>query len=350
MDASLARLQWPPGRPGSAASSSGGHPGSRRLSGSTCLAPGARLVLADLAGPGMLRHLRLVIPDTPQAGRGLMIRTWWDGQPHPSIEAPVGDFFGFAHGRSLPFGSAVHSVGAGGVMDLWLPMPFAKRAYVVIDNELSEAIALQHVVAFTHGDALPPDAGNLHACFRRETRTRTGEDFEFMPHRQGRGRFLGVVFGIIPLEHHWWGEGEAKFFLDGDTAFPTLVGTGAEDYVGLAWNVQQTCFPLHGASLVRKSDTPNMAGPVSMYRWHTCDPIYWHREIRATIQQLGVDITGEGTMRSFASYLACLRERQDDWSSCSFWYEPLPSAPLPEAAPLALRLHDLEWACAPDNR
>lgn len=321
---------------------------SRRLAGATRLAPGGRLVLADLAGPGILRHLRLRLPDTPQAGRGLMIRAWWDDQPHPSIEAPVGDFFGFAHGRSLTYGSAVHSVGPGGTLDLWLPMPFRARAYLVVDNELAESVALQHVVDCTRGDALPPDAGQLHACFRREAPTRSGEDFEFMPHRRGRGRFLGVVFGIIPHEQHWWGEGEAKFFLDGDSALPTLVGTGAEDYVGLAWNVQQTCFPLHGASLVRKADRPNMAGPVSMYRWHLQDPIYWHRDIRATIQQLGVDITGEGALTSFPSYLACLRERQDDWAACSFWYEPLPSAALPDAVPLALRLHDLAWASAPD--
>lgn len=301
------------------------------------------MVLAQFEGPGIIRHIRLVTENTAEARRGLVIRAWWDEQTHPSVEAPVGDFFGFAHGRSRAYASAVHGVGDAGVLDIWLPMPFAAHAHVTIDNELSTPTRVTCSVAATIGDTLPDDFAALHAHFRREAPTTPRRDFEFMPLRTGRGRFVGTVFGVIPLAPHWWGEGEAMFYLDGDRDWPTLVGSGAEDYVGLAWNVQQSTFPLHGASMVQKAAAMNKAGPVSMYRWHLHDPIYWHESIRATIQQIGVDITSEGALKNFDSYLDSLRERQDDWSCCSFWYEPLPSAPLPVPVKLALRLHGLEW-------
>ena len=112
--------------------------------------------------------------------------------------------------------------------------------------------------------------------------------------------------------------------------------------MGLGWCVQQTPFHFHGASLVEKSPLPHTAGPVSMYRWHLADPIYWHSEMRATIQQIGVEISPETAPRNFNQYLDCLREREDDWSCCTFWYEPVPSAALPAYPTLDERLRDLQ--------
>lgn len=313
------------------------------VANSGTLAPGERVQLVALDGPGMIRHIRLITDDTAQARRGLVIRAWWDDQAHPSVETPVGDFFGFAHGRSRAFSTCLHAVGDAGMLDSWVPMPFARNALLTLENESAAPAQFRFSVDATRGDALPADFGVLHAHFRREAPTTPRCDFEFMPLREGRGRFLGTVFGVLPLEQHWWGEGEAKFYLDGDGEWPTLVGTGAEDYVGLAWNVQQTTFAVHGASMVLRSSAQHMAGPVSMYRWHVHDPIIWHRSIRASIQQIGVNIMGDHELTSFSGYLDCLFERRDDWSCCSFWYEPVPSAPLPAPAPLDLRLHGLEW-------
>lgn len=164
------------------------------------------------------------------------------------------------------------------------------------------------------------------------------QDFELLPKRTGKGRFLGAVIGIRTLHPGWWGEGEVKFYMDGDYEFPTICGTGSEDYIGLSYGIQQTTFNYHGANLVYTSDstfqtlslkTNNIENMrrnyISMYRWHITDPVYWEKECRVTIQQIG----------------CCLYERDDDWSTATFWYEPIPSAQLPPMVPIKERVADL---------
>ncbi len=328
-----------PGRGATEASPLG--PG-RKGSPATMIPPGETHLLADIEGPGMVRHIWVATYNVADIFRGITVRVYWDDQAHPSVEAPLGDFFGFAHGKSMPYASAVHSVGEKGALNIWLPMPFTRRARITVTNELGIPALFFYQVDYTVGDVLDPGVGRLHALFRRENPTLAGRDFELLPRRQGKGRFVGSVIGVRPHGPHWWGEGEAKFYIDGDESLPTIVGTGAEDYVGLGWCVQQTPFHFHGASLVEKSPLPHTAGPVSMYRWHLADPIYWHSEMRATIQQIGVEISPETAPRNFNQYLDCLREREDDWSCCTFWYEPVPSAALPAYPTLDERLRDLQ--------
>jgi hypothetical protein len=146
--------------------------------------------------------------------------------------------------------------------------------------------------------------------------------------RLGRGRFLGAIIGVRSIGPNWWGEGEVKFYLDGDEDFATLVGTVSEDYVGLSFGIQETPFLYHGASLVRGDF-------VSMYRWHIPDPVYWETSCRVTMQQIGHDPQAEG------EYLDRLFERQDDWSTATFWYEGIPSEPLPPMPDVEARLADL---------
>lgn len=330
-----------PGAGGAAASPLG--PG-RKGSPALMIPPRESFELADIAGPGVLRHLWVATYNVADVFRGVTVRIYWDGQAEPSVEAPLGDFFGFAHGKLVPYGSAVHSIGEKGALNLWLPMPFHRRARLTITNELPIPLLFFYQLDYTLGDAVEPDGARLHALFRREAPTRAGRDFELLPERRGRGRFLGSIIGVRPRGPHWWGEGEFKAWIDGDERLPTIVGTGAEDYVGLGWCVQPTPYAWHGASLVEKSPLPATAGPVSMYRWHLPDPLYWHESIRASIQQIGVEITPATAPRSFPQYLDCLREREDDWSCCSFWYEPLGGLPLPAYPGLAERLHDLELA------
>ena len=286
--------------------------------------PGKSVVLGDVKGPGVIRHIWMTTADEPENLRSLVVRAWWDGQRHPSIESPLGDFMGFAHGRVRAYESAVHSVGEKAGMNIWLAMPFRSRARMTLTNQGREDAILFYQIDYTVGDLLPEDVGRLHVLFRRENPTTLGRDFELLPQRSGKGRFIGSVMGVRSLGPHWWGEGEMKVFLDGDSEFPTIAGTGAEDYVGLSWGMQQTPFRFNGCSL-------NEEGYVSMYRWHLPDPIYWWEEIRITIQQIGKKGGGKKG----------LAERQDDWSSASFWYEPVPSAPLPAMPKLAARIRDL---------
>lgn len=310
------------------------------------VAAGATMQIANIDGPGVIRHIWFATYDIPDTMRALVIRAYWDDQSHPSIEAPLGDFFGFAHGHTPPYASAVHSVGQKRALNIWLPMPFRKRARWTITNDLDVAVPVFFQMDYTLGDELDEHTGYLHAYFRRDLVTRLGIDHELVPLREGVGRYVGAVIGVRPASAAWWGEGEVRIHLDGDEAHPTIVGTGAEDYVCLSWGLQQTTFPYHGANLVTKGRTDT--GPVSMYRWHLPDPIHWERSIRVTIQQIGIDLGGPATPDSLEGYLACLRERQDDWSSCAFWYEPYPGNPLPPPASLEVRMHGLELTARRD--
>ena len=286
----------------------------RKGSPSRGINPGETVQLCDIKGQGIIRHIWMVVSRwrDPESLRSVIIRAYWDGQEHPSIECPVGDLMGFAHGKPMPYCSAVHSVSERGALNLWLPMPFTKHAKITITNELDEKTWLFYQIDYTINEKHPKDVGRLHVLFRRENPTMLKKDFVILPKRKGKGRFVGAVLGIRSLDtKRWWGEGEIKFYMDGDTDFPTICGTGSEDYVCLAYGVQQTPFFYNGCSL-------NQREFISMYRWHLPDPIYWKNECRITIQQIGYSREIEGG----------LFERQDDWSSAAFWYEQIPSEPL----------------------
>lgn len=270
--------------------------------------PGGTVTLCDIAGPGVIRHIWVTTRGEPVNLRSLVLRAYWDGQEHPSIECPVGDFFGFAHGKVMAYASAVHAVGRKAGMSIYLPMPFVRRARFTLTNDGPKAQPLFYQIDYTLGDAHPADVGRLHVLFRRENPTTLKKDFHLLPQRNQKGRFIGSIIGIRATHGNWWGEGEVKVYMDGDTAYPTICGTGSEDYVGLSWGIQQTPFLYNGCSL-------NENKFVSMYRWHLPDPIAWQKECRITIQQI--------------AWNKGLAEVTDDWSCATFWYEPLPSPPLP---------------------
>ena len=294
----------------------------RKGSPSRSVKPDSMFVLCDIEGPGTIRHIWMTTSRAPENLRSIVLRAYWDGQIHPSIECPVGDFMGFAHGKVNAYDSAVHSCGENAGMNIWLPMPFTKRARITFTNEGTKAIPLFYQIDYTINDVHPDDVGRLHCLFRRDNPTTLKEDFTILPKRSGKGRFIGTVLGIRYEDKHWWGEGEIKFYMDGDTDFPTICGTGSEDYVCLSYGMQQTPFLYNGCSLEDEEK-----GFVSMYRWHLPDPIYWQKECLVTIQQIGYDREREGR----------LYERQDDWSTATFWYEPVPGAPLPEMPDAAAR-------------
>ena len=294
------------------------------------IVPGETVVLCDIEGPGTIRHIWMTgsFNNNPTQIRSMVVRGWWDEQEHPSIECPLGDFMGAAHGKVNAYQSAVHSTGINSAFNIWLPMPFQNHGKLTLTNEGTEDITVFYQVDYTIGDSHPEELGRLHVCFVRENPTTLKEDFELLPKRTGKGRYLGTVLGIRSFEPHWWGEGEIKIFMDGDTEFPTICGTGSEDYVCLSYGMQQTPYLYHGCSL-------DQEGFISMYRWHLPDPIFWKEECRITIQQIGWD----GARRDSTG--TALYERVDDWCSATFWYEPVPSAPLPEFPSLESMVADL---------
>jgi hypothetical protein len=300
---------------------------------------GKAVQLCDIAGPGTIRHIWVTTEWKPEVLRTLVIRATWDDQQHPSIECPLGDFFGFAHGKVTAYQSAVHSVGPLAGMNVWLPMPFTKRAKITITNEGDKpAKVIFYQVDYTLGDKHPDDVGRLHVLFRRENPTTKKKDFELLPLRKNKGRYIGAVIGVRNLHPgDWWGEGEFKVYMDGDTQFPTICGTGSEDYVGLSWGVQAVQYLYHGCSLSDREykgadlqEEVILGTFVSTYRWHLPDPIAWQKQARITIQQ----IRGSTTQHRVI-------ETSDDWSCATFWYEPLPSAPLPAMPDVKARTADL---------
>jgi hypothetical protein len=307
-----------PGEGGKAASKLGvGRKGAPSIS----LKAGQEVQLCDIEGPGTIRHIWMTTRRDPLNLRSLVIRAWWDGQEHPSIECPIGDFMGFAHGKVMPYFSAVHSLGQNAGMNIWLPMPFASRAKITLTNEGEKDVPLFYQIDYTIADKHPDDVGRLHVLFRRENPTTMKKDFVMLPQRRNKGRFMGALIGVRNLTPgQWWGEGEIKIYMDGDTDFPTICGTGSEDYVCLSYGMQQTPYLYNGCSL-------NENNFVSMYRWHVPDPISWRQECRITIQQI--------------AWKKGLAETQDDWSCATFWYEPVPSEPLPKMPGLEARIADI---------
>jgi len=300
---------------------------------------GETVVLADIEGCGTIRHIWITTHDKPHLLRGARIRVFWEGQAYPSIDLPLGEFFGFAHGRSNAFQSVFHSVSSTKGMNCWLPMPFTKRARFEFVNLSGARLPLFYQVDYTLGDGHAADVGRLHAIFRRENPTTLKQDFEILPERRGNIRFLGCVLGIRPGDPLWWGEGEMKANIDGDKDFPTIAGTGSEDYVGLAFGIQDESFLHHGCSYREKSDDAD-TGAVSIYRWHLADPIVCLDSMRIAIQQIGHRPTYKA--KTIDDYKAELYERQDDWSCAAFWYEAAPSTPVPACPDPALCLADLD--------
>jgi len=315
---SFENLTGAPGEGGKAESKLGV---GRKGAPSRQIQPGQTVQLCDIQGPGTIRHIWITCAHDPIALRSFVLRVWYDGQEHPSIECPIGDFFGMAHGKITPYASAIHAVGPTAGMNLFLPMPFARNVRITFTNEGTKATPLFYQIDYTVGDRHPKDVGRLHVLFRRENPTTEKKDFELLPLRMQKGRFIGSVIGIRNLHPgQWWGEGEIKVYMDGDKDFPTICGTGSEDYVGLAWGIQPHPFPYNGCSLFDKNF-------VTMYRWHLPDPLAWRKEARITIQQI--------------AWKGGLAETSDDWSAATFWYEPLPSVQLPPMPDVKARTADI---------
>jgi hypothetical protein len=288
LEARAVTFENPTGARGAGGTSAGGRKGAP----SRVIAAGERVVLADLEGPGVLRHLWMtVLPAPPERLRALSVEVFYDGADEPSIAVPLLDFFCLPHGRTAAFASALVAVNEGRGLNATFPMPFARHLRLEFTNGSDTATVLYFQVDYTLEPDVP-EGGYLHASFRRENPTRLGTDLVITEGLEGPGRYLGCTLGLRILDEGiWYGEGEVKMYLDGDTSHPTICGTGLEDYVGSAWGMGLHAAPYGGCTLDVRS--PDAAGPmaqpefVGMYRWHLPDPVMFRTDLRVTVQQIG---------------------------------------------------------------
>ena len=295
---------------------------------------------AEIEGPGMIRHIWITVQNTgPEKMRNLILRFYWDGQDTPSVEAPLSDFFGVSHGRTAAYESEYITMPEGKGFNCYFPMPFAKKAKLTVTNETGEDAGMFfYQVDYTLGDEVDKDCPYFHAQFRRDPNTTMYEDYVILDGVKGRGRYLGANIGLIDRfagTEVWWGEGEVKMFIDGDQGFPTICGTGAEDYAGSGWGL--------GEFHAREMGSPLAKSPYhSFYRFHVRDPIYFNEEIKVTIQQIGNDgspdaADPEGPLGEFIekgfykkdTLGGGIFERVDDMCSTAYWYQTLPTQPFP---------------------
>ena len=335
--------------------------GGRKGAPSRRLAPGERVVLADLDGPGTIRHVWMTIsPGPPTDMRAVWMEVFYDDLESPSVSVPCLDFFGLAHGRPVAYASALTTAQEGRGFNAYFPMPFRDHVRIELTNGSSRAVDLYFQIDLTLERVPRDDAGLLHASFRRENPTELRRDFVITDGIRGPGRFLGCVVGVRPLptsaltRRFWYGEGEVKAYIDGDGDLPTICGTGLEDYVGSAWGMGAHDAPFAGAPLVVGDEGGEMPDFVGFYRWHVPDPIVFRHDLRVTIQQIGFALFDVGREDDFAAietltagagwyrdvapgviHALGLYERSDDYCATAFVYalqaQPVPRLDLPAA-------------------
>ena len=298
--------------------------------------------------------------------RALVLEVHYDDCPKPSISVPLLDFFGVGCGRPTAFTSALTAVQERRGFNSYIPLPFHNRIRMSFVNGSDQPAVLYYQVDVTLGP-VAPESGLLNVSFRRENPTTMRRDFVITDGFTGPGRFLGCVVSVRPIDDgRWYGEGEVKVYLDGDREFPTIVGTGLEDYVGSAWGLGAHHALYAGAPLDVRAPTESsgmisMPAFVSFYRWHVPDPIVFREQLRVTLQQIGMNMWLAGEAAARDAYVATnplagngwlrpgpgtasigLFERIDDVSAAAFVYltspQPVPTVDVASAtADLARR-------------
>jgi hypothetical protein len=325
---------------------------------------GETLTLAEAHGTsGMVRRIWVTINDrSPEMLRGIRLDMFWDEATKPAVSAPIGDFFSQGLGKMATFQSALFASPEGRSFNCYIPMPFRTGMKIQVTNESGKDLAMFfYDVDYTVGDKLGDNVLYFHAHWRRENPTTMQKDFEILPKVAGHGRYLGCNIGAKAdkslYSESWWGEGEVKVYLDGDEQFPTLCGTGTEDYIGTGWGQGQYANLYQGCQLADKAGMQ-----YCFYRLHVPDAIYFHKDCRVTIQQIGcwgpgnredlhkagkpVYLAGKGRVPADLSPGAAseygLFERQDDWSACAWFYLDKPTNSLSPLAPVAERVAGLQ--------
>jgi len=251
------------------------------------LKSGEQLVLMDVKGAGIINRMWLsgTIPRSAEQRRLIRIEMYWDGATKPAVSAPVGDFFGNTLGLMVPFENALFSSPEARSFNFTIPMPYRKSAKIVLTNESPFHALVWYDINYTEMERLPNDAMYFHAYWNRVPQTALGKDYVILPKVTGAGRYIGANIGVIgdPVYRGtWFGEGEVKIYMDGDSRYPTLAGTGTEDYIGSGWG-QGVYVNRYQGSLVADTDHDIY----TFYRFHIPDPVYFHKECSVRLQQMG---------------------------------------------------------------
>ena len=286
------------------------------------LQPNEETVLADIKGPGIIEQI-WATPMGPW--RNLILRIYWDDQEHPSVECPFGDFFGLGWGKFRQISSLPVCVNPGSAFNSYWPMPFKKRCRVTITSLNEHPHNFYYQINYALGE-IPEDSLYLHAQFRRTNPLPYKSVYTIVDGIKGRGQYVGTSMSWGSNNSGWWGEGEIKFYLDGDKDFPTICGTGTEDYFCGSYNFenqetkqyQEYSTPYAGFFVLKPDGLYQSQTRFNMYRWHITDPVRFEKDLRVTIQALG--------WRSGGRYLPL----QDDLASVAYWYQELPTAPFPK--------------------
>ena len=289
------------------------------------IGPGETIVLGDLSGPGIINHIWMTISTSnPFYGRSLVIRMYWDGNSKPSVETPVGDFFGIGHGADISFESSPISTSSHGrARNSFWKMPFHKNAKITITNESKEyGVGIYYYLDWEKHKNLPKDILYFHANYRQQFPAKPGD--HIILETEGTGQYVGTIYSNQNMDLGWFGEGDDRFYIDGEE-FPSLSGTGTEDYFGDAWGFRQFNRDYYGVSLWEGYFPGDRT---TAYRWHIQDPIPFTKSIKVTMEHRGSVFTDSGIQ------LASFAERPDWISSVAIWYQSKPVAikePLPPA-------------------
>ena len=290
-----------------------------KISPSIVIEAGQTFVMADIKGSGAVQHIWM----TPTGNNRLnVLRIYWDGEEEASVECPAGDFFACGMGEYTQVISLAVCVNPMSGFNCYWPMPFRKGCKITMTNMDEKAMVLYYQIDYTL-TRVPVDAAYFHAQFRRVNPLTYKDDYTILDGVRGKGQYVGTYMTWGSNSPGWWGEGEIKFYMDSDKEFPTICGTGTEDYFCGSYGFskpgtdqyQEFCTPYTGMPQVIKSEKQPRFG---LYRWHIMDPVRFEKDLRVTMQALGWQSEGR--------YLSL----QDDLSSVAFWYQTEPHSAFPE--------------------
>lgn len=286
------------------------------------ISPGTVYEVADIDGPGMIQQIWM----TPTGNwRFSILRIYWDGSEHPSVECPVGDFFACGWGKYAPVNSLPICVNPGSAFNSYWPMPFRRHCRITLENIATEGMRLFYQVNYALQE-VPEEAAYFHAQFRRNNPLPYKEVHTIIDGVEGWGHYVGTYMCWGVNNNGWWGEGEIKFYIDGDQEYPTICGTGTEDYFCGSYNFENQVTKQYEEFTTAYAGLPQVIRPdglynsqtrFGLYRWHIMDPIRFEGDLKVTIQALG--------WRPGGRFLPL----QDDISSVAFWYQTHPGKPFP---------------------
>ena len=285
---------------------------------SLTIKPGESAVLADVKGPGAVHHIWVTIAAEPFYGRKLVLRMYWDGETSPSVEAPIGDFFGVGHGLNRNFTSLpIDCSSEGRARNCYWYMPFRTSARITVTNKGKRDVpAFYYYVDYRELPGLALDTPAFHASYRQETPCEPGKNYLILE-AEGKGHYVGCNLSVLQRAMGWWGEGDDMIYVDGE-AFPSLHGTGSEDYFSDAWGMREDENPFYGCPL--QEEDFQAGSKATVYRFHIPDPVPFRKSIRVTIEH------------------GHANDRSDFFSSTAFWYQIEPHKEFPAMPSVEARL------------